>query len=184
MHIAVDMDDVILDFLGGLRSAVKKEYGVTLVDEDFTEWNISSVLDPIIGRSWWSWMKEREWIWATFPPVDGAIGGIEKLRRQGHYLELVTSKPQWAEHNVYKWLGKWRPSFQRVTIVDRQAKVEATDAALLIDDKPANCLGFMSAGREAILFDRPHNQLADAGELVYMRAFGWADVLNLVEALA
>lgn len=184
MHVAVDMDDVILDFLGGLRSAVKKEYDVTLSDTDFTEWNISGVLDPIIGRSWWSWMREREWIWATFPAVDGAIGAIDTMRRKGHYIEIVTSKPQWAEHNVWKWLGKWRPSVQRVTIVNQEEKVDVTDAALLIDDKPENCLGFMNAGREAILFDRPHNKHASSKDLNFLRGYDWQHVLDIVEALS
>lgn len=159
LEIAVDLDDVVLDFVGGLRIALKKEYGVDIPEESITDFNLRPVLDPIIGRSWWDWMAERTWLWSNFPAVDGAIGTLDKLRRDGHYLELLTSKPKWAEHNVYQWLGKWRPPFQRVTIVGKDdVKADFTDADLLIDDKMENVNGFSDDGRKALLFSRPHNR--------------------------
>jgi 5'(3')-deoxyribonucleotidase len=179
MHVAIDLDDVILDFCGGVRQAVKTEFGVELKPADFDRWHLSEILDPIIGRSWWSWMREREWLWANFPAIDGAIGGLEVLRRKGHYLEIVTSKPHWAEHNTWKWLGKWRPPVQRVTIVgpdDR--KRDFTDAHLLIDDKPQNLSEFVPG--MVILFDRPHNRTEDR----FARASAWRDVVRMVELRA
>jgi 5'(3')-deoxyribonucleotidase len=160
-HLAIDLDDVVLDFCGGLRDAIRKEYGVTITEEQMTQWDLHPLLDPIIGRSWWSWLREREWLWANFPAIDGAMGGLDTLRRQGFYLECVTSKPVWAEHNVYKWLGKWRPPFHRVTIVGpNHRKADYTDATILIDDKLENLVGFQASGkgRKGIMFDRPHNR--------------------------
>ena len=160
IHIAIDMDDVLVDFVGGLVTAVATEYDVHITREQLEEcgWDLYPLLDPIIGRSWWSWLRDREWLWASFPAVPGAIGGIETLRQQGHYLELVTSKPEWAEHNVWKWLGKWRPAFNQVTIVGPdENKAIHTFADILIDDKPENCLNFIETKRDAILFAAPHN---------------------------
>lgn len=177
MHIAVDLDDVVLDFTGGLCSTIRKEYAYDLKPEDITAWDLHTVLDPIVGRSWWAWLRERDWLWATFPAIDGAIGSLDRLRREGHYLELVTSKPRWAESNVWKWLGLWRPPFNRVTIMDTDeaSKADVTTADLLIDDKPANCRAFLDSGREALLFDRPHNRDADL-----LRAKDWNAVLGYV----
>lgn len=190
MHIAVDMDDVMLDFVGGVLAAVKKEYGVAIPTESITAWNIGPVLNPIIGRSWWDWLKDRAWLWAHFPAIDGAIGGVDRLRRDGHYMELITSKPDWAEHNVYRWLGKWRPAFQRVTIVGpKDNKADFTDASLLIDDKPANCEDFILADRRAILFTAPHNLSFDQASvksidgLAMPRANDWSVVVELVKRL-
>jgi len=180
-HIAVDMDDVLVDFVGGLVAAVHTEFGVQITPHQLEEagWNLHPLLDPIVGYSWWTWLKHREWLWANFPALPGAIGGIERLRSQQHFLELVTAKPAWAEHNVWKWLGKWRPAFNRVTIVHTYAcKADATSADLLIDDKPDNCDQFLNQGRKAILFARPHNRWArDA----FITAYSWHDVLALVE---
>jgi uncharacterized HAD superfamily protein len=167
---------VVLDFVGGLRAALKKEYDVDLKEEDISDFDLKPILNPIIGRSWWAWMKERSWIWSHFPPVDGAIGTLDRLRRDGHYIELVTSKPEWAEHNVYRWLGKWRPPFQRVTITGpSDVKAAFTEADILIDDKYENVRDFAASGRTALLFDRPHNRgvVPPAG---VTRVHGWREV--------
>lgn len=189
-EIAVDMDDVLVDFVGGLVAAIKLEHNVTITREQLEEcgWDLHPLLDPIIGRSWWSWLRESEWLWARFPAVPGAIGSIDKLRRQGRYLELITSKPEWAEHNVWKWLGHYRPAFNRVTIVSpNERKIDLTTASLLIDDKPENCLDFISEGRNAILLSVPHNTKytsspRDPLNLLH-RAKDWPDVLRTIERI-
>jgi len=183
MRIAVDMDDVVVDFIGGLLAAVKKEYDVDIKVSDIKQWDLKPVLNPIIGRSWWAWLRDREWLWANFDAVDGAIGAIDRLRRAGHWVEMVTSKPDWAEHNVYKWLGKWRLNPQRVTIVKvEDKKANFTDADVLIDDKPSHCADFIATGRKAILFTAAHNRAmtTPAGA---RRAESWIEVLDIIEEM-
>lgn len=185
MHIAVDADDVVVDFVGGLLGVVKKEYGVEIFRDEIKEWNLHPILDPVIGHSFWKLLKDRAHLWAGFPAIDGAIGHIGKLRDQGHYMELVTSKPEWAEYNMYKWLGKWRPAFQRVTIVGLEdRKVDFTDAEILIDDKPQNCQGFLDAGRQAILFSSPHNLSFPQAKTGMVRANDWSIVVKMIETLS
>lgn len=187
MHIAVDLDDVVLDFCGGLREAIRKEYNFDV--GDFEKWELRDVLDPVVGRNWWSWLRERDWLWPNFPAIDGAIGGIDALRRDGHYVELVTSKPEWAEYAVWKWLGKWRPPFNAVTIVGpKDRKVDFTDARILIDDKFENCDEFAKAGRTGLLFDRPHNrdaetELGDPSPWTVTRVFAWPSPVHVVRFL-
>lgn len=175
-HLAIDLDDVVLDFTGGLRESVLKEYDVMLPPEAFDKWEIGEILNPIIGINWWKWLREREWLWAQFPAVNGAVGGLNALRRAGFYLECVTSKPEWAEHNTWKWLGKWRPPFNRVTIVGpMDRKVEFTDAYLLVDDKVENIEQFLHDGRKGILFDRHYNR-----ESSLERALHWREVVERI----
>ncbi len=194
MHIAVDLDDVVLDFVGGVRRSVKSEFGIDLPDDAIDRWDLHEILDPIIGRSWWSWLRDRDWIWATFPAIDGAMGGLEQLRRDGHYLECVTSKPRWAEYNVWKWIGKWRPPFQRVTITGPdEKKVDWTNAEILIDDKPQNIQEFAGeyrlgiGPRMGIIFDRPHNRSFVIGphrDGTMFRAEDWREVVARVKEIS
>ena len=180
-RVAIDLDDVILDFTGGLRSSVKTEYDVVI--PPFRTWNIAAVLDPIIGHSWWKWMKNRDWLWKTFPAVPGAIGSINILRSNGYFIEIITSKPDWAEASVWQWMGRWRPSVDRVSLVrDGDIKADFSDADILIDDKPQNCEEWVASGRPAVLFSRPHNQQKVPHPLIH-RADSWADVRALVEEL-
>lgn len=176
--VGCDLDDVVLDFSNGLRHSISVEYGIEV--PEFTSWNYKEVLDPILGRSWWKWMRERDWLWPNFPAVPGAIGGLTKLRNAGFYVECVTSKPEWAEFSVWKWMGKWRPPFNRVTIVDMDTpKHEATDADVLIDDKPQNVNDYARAGGKGILFNTSSNQEAPLIDGVY-RGVGWNHVVELV----
>ena len=183
LHIAVDLDDVVLDFVGGLIEAVKKEYGITIDPDSITDFNLRPVLDPLLGRNWWTWMQERNWLWSNFPAMDGAIGHLEMLRRDEHYLELLTSKPKWAEYNVYRWLGKWRPPFQAVTIVGKDdVKAEHSPADILIDDKLENVMGFANDGRPALLYDRPHNRKYKDLPGLVTRVEGWRDIYERISS--
>lgn len=186
MRIAVDMDDVVVDFIGGLLKAVKTEYGEEIDVDSIVDWDLKPILNPIIDRKggWWKWLQDREWLWANFTVIDGAIGAIDQLRfRDGHWVEMVTSKPVWAEHNVFKWLGKWRPSFQRVTIVKvEDKKADFTDADVLIDDKPSHCADFIASGRKAILFTAAHNRTMKTPDGV-VRAGSWKEVLAAIKEM-
>jgi len=190
LKIAVDADDVVVDFIGGLLDSIYIEQGVRIEKEDIKEWNLHKVLDPIIGTpekpySFWKWLQHRERLWANFNAVPGAIGSIDKLRRAGHDMELVTSKPEWAEHNVWIWLGKWRPAFTKVTITKLEdKKSDKSDADVLIDDKPQNVLDWIETGRKAILFTSAHNRTFGVIRGSHLtRADDWAEVIRLIERL-
>ena len=186
-HIAFDLDDVILDFVGGLRAAIQKEYGVSIPDSTIEDFNLSPYLDPILGEGWWGWLKRRDWLWGNFPAVDGAIGTLERLRREGFYTEIVTSKQEWADYAVWKWLGKWRPPVQRVTIVRKDDnKAHFSDAYVLVDDKEENVLDWIASrpGRKALLFSRPHNRNVETGDdWGVSRVNNWQEVYTEIRRL-
>lgn len=177
VEIAFDFDDVICAFGDGVRAAVEQEFGVAV--PPFTQWNITKVLNPIIGRDWWDgWMRDRPERWVNFPAIQGAVGGIYKLRQDGHYIEVVTAKPEWAEFVIWEWFGLHRPAVNRVTIVDADIpKTEASDAELLVDDKAQNVSEWMADGRSAILFSQSHNMndVVDAP-----RVATWGELIELV----
>lgn len=187
-HIAFDLDDVILDFVGGLRAAIQKEYGVSIPDSAITDFNLRPFLDPIIGENWWNWLRRRDWLWSNFPAVDGAIGTLERLRMEEYYIEIVTSKPEWADYAVWQWLGKWRPPVQRVTIVRKNdIKGEHSDALVLVDDKEENVVQWVQTewprDRKALLFDRPHNRNVKVDGDAIIRVNGWQEVYAEIKRL-
>src|SRR6185436_18955262 len=135
LHVALDLDDVVLDFVGGVCEVVSRDFGIAVVREDIVNWNFGQFIDHIIGRPWFEWLEDHSELWGDkFRPIVGAIGGIEKLRRDGHYLEIVTSKPGWAEDATWDWLAKYKPRVHRLTIVplDGGLKHEISDADLLV----------------------------------------------------
>ncbi len=184
-HVAIDMDDVVVDFMPGVAHSYELEFGESL-DISGGTWSrpLTTLHTPALKaagyKTIWSWLRDREWLWALFPAIPGSIGGIATLRAQGLYVEAVTSKPTWAEHNVWKWLGKWRPAFNRVTIVTTgQRKVDFTDADVIVDDKLETCVEFLEAGRTAVWFDRHDMEGVEVPGQIW-RARDWQGVLQCI----
>jgi hypothetical protein len=187
------MDDVLLDFFGGVLTALYTEYNL-VVPWNGDPWGddaVSAAFDlPIWKESgyddWWGWLRERDWLWGSvFQAVPGAIGGIKTLRERGHQVELVTAKPTWAEPQVWRWLGKWRPAVQRVTIVPiGVSKAEVTDADIIIDDKLATIHDWVDSedDRLGIWFARHEASGALPPERA-VRVRDWAGVLETVSLM-
>jgi hypothetical protein len=195
MHIAVDLDDVVMDFWTDLVASINLEYGTDLSPADTIDWDDNSVKNLEVfgeGRTWWDWLEERDWIWHTFKPVPGAIGSLEILRQQGHYLEAITAKPRWAEWTVWKWLGKWRPPFNRVTLArPTDIKAQLTNASVIIDDRDKNITEwvthqtpFTQYPRAGILFERPWSNPEAFNKAANVAvARNWSDVMKLVKGM-
>lgn len=187
LAVAFDLDDVTIDFFRGVIDSMYREFDVIISKEDVTTWDNNPVkLFPWKDfgyKSWWDWMRQRDWLWATFPAVPGAIGGINAIRERGHYVECVTSKPTWAEPQVWKWLGRWRPPFQNVTIVDLDhPKHTVSQADILVDDKWENVVDWVKSAddRFGILFEQPWNRAQPLATERMVRATDWSAVLDIV----
>ena len=189
IHVAIDMDDVTLDFVTSVLTCFKKEYGVDVPYEgapwgqDIVDFCHHPLLLASGYKSWWDWLRERDWLWATFPAVDGAVGGIKLLRAAGNHMECVTSKPEWAEFNVWRWLARWRVPFEQVTIVHHpERKVDKTPALVMVDDKKQTCEEFAADGRYGVWFDRSGRDESVMLPGVW-RARSWVEIVNLVNII-
>jgi hypothetical protein len=183
-HIAVDMDDVILDFMPNVMACFEREYGI-VHPFNGSPWGPDAVAftkHPALLESgykdWWGWLRDRDWLWGLAPAVPGAIGGLKTLRARGYYVELVTSKPEWAEPQVWKWLGRWRPDLDRVTIVrPGESKAEVSSADGIIDDKIDTVKEWEDLERSSIWFNRGPMKLYTG---VSTEANNWADILEVL----
>jgi 5'(3')-deoxyribonucleotidase len=181
LSIAIDLDDVTLEFTKGNIDAMYREFGLFIPGET---WDFHTALPwtEYGYKDWWHWLRERDWLWATFPAVPGAVGGVHALRSKGHWVECLTSKPEWAEPMVWRWLGRWRVPFNQVTIVDLEnPKHSVSQADILVDDKLSNIQGWVDSAEDrlGILFDQPWNRDVDLGERT-VRAFDWQGVMDTV----
>lgn len=184
LHIAIDMDDVIVDFTPTILAAVERDLGAVVNFEDVTSFDMNegALADVPFpgGVTWMEWLATRPSIWRYAPPVIGALAGLDTLRSAGHTLEILTKKPAWAEYVVWGFLHDHQLPVQRATIVPAGARKErCSDADILIDDSPENVLTWIDTCRPAILFDRPWNRDVPPSTSI-IRAWGWADVLKIV----
>ena len=189
MKIAVDLDDVVVDFFARVVKCYNKEFDELVSVDEVTGWDDNPIKkSPHFGDgkmfpNWWAWWESRG-LWSDCDAIDGAIGGLYALHAAGHQVELLTSKPVWARPDLYKWLHEWNPYFDSLTIVDEDArpklsKAEVSGATLLIDDRPSNVFEWNEAGRPAVLFTQPWNVGMRLFRHMY-RASDWRTIIGLV----
>lgn len=188
-HVAVDLDDVTVDFWPGIAAAFAKEYDIVLPvvhpwSDEAKKFYNHELFAASGYKDWWAWLRDNRHLWGkVFEPVPGAIGGIRRLRAAGWYVEAVTSKPQWAERSVYEFIGRYNVPFQGAVIVPPgESKLDWTDAGVIVDDKLQTCIDFNKAGRAAVLFDRVGGHIDDPNLNPFMgHARNWEDVITRME---
>jgi 5'(3')-deoxyribonucleotidase len=204
LYVALDMDDVVTNLMGLVIDKVELETGTRLAEEDFTQWGWRPA-STALGESWWEWLKRKSWLWSLAEPIPGALNGIDRLRAAGHFIELITTKPVWAEREVFAWLEKYKAPVNRVTFVPHSddsgghaliTKASISPADVLVDDHPRNVEAWLETGRPAILFERPWSRGYQALNESALRqdpnapyaaalqhARSWADILTIIDQL-
>lgn len=179
VKIAVDLDDVTFEFTQCVLKAWNRDqsmWGAAGIEYDsLTSWGRLFELVPL------SWLRRNVHIWSRCKPVIGASRVIRELRQQGHFLEAVTEKPDWAITTVAQLLRNFPGiAFDKVTIVGPgQSKADASDALLLIDDGPDNIRDWAADGRLTLVYDRPWNRDLSG----YRRVKSWDDILAYVGSI-
>lgn len=192
MRIALDVDDVCLEFNKMLCTKIAEEFSTVIDIEDITHWDWwNDTCDIAFPKNnMWEWLKSNPSYWAEAPPMPGALNGIKELKRKGHTVHLVTSKPDWARQSMWAWLAKHNPTVDGITIVTSrgnklqhpQSKLQAVGHLhdMIIDDKAETCLEWEKTGKAVILFDRPWNRDVEESSNL-RRAKNWTEILRLVE---
>ena len=189
MNIAIDLDDVCLDFIGGILYSYEVEFGEPFTPFSGNSWGPDAVRlrDSAMWvecgyKDWWGWLRDREWLWGkVFKAIPGAVGGVKRLRTDGHYMECVTSKPEWAEFAVWQFQARYRISFNRITIIPNGvSKLGRTDASIIVDDKRSTCEEFAADGRVGIQFNPGPDDGPNTNLLV---AKNWPEVVAQIRGL-
>lgn len=181
MRVAVDLDGVVVDFVGSLLRQVWCDTGVELQREQVTEWDPGPLLDPVLGRPWMDWLRERcDEVWGLAAPlVPNAVMGVRLLALR-HDVEILTVKPDWAVDAALAWARWHLPDVPLVIVPPGERKTRYAPAAqLLIDDNPEECLAFARSGRRAMLYNALYNRNAPPHELV-RRVRSWPEIIELL----
>lgn len=177
MEIFLDLDEVLVDFLGGACRA----HGLTHLEMirvyGDSVWTGEKFIRPIVGDAdFWTGLKPFEWadeLIALVQRYDSAFHivtcPLETLTDAGHCQASYTGKVRWMK----QFFG---PRFDRFLITPHKYKV-AKPGAVLIDDSPPNCNRFVAdekgraTGGKAVLFPhrRNDNRHAMTDPVAYVR---------------
>lgn len=178
MIIFLDMDGVMVDFIGGINKIfdLPKEFPPPKAD-GLPQWNwfenyglTGKQVNYVCNIDFWAnleWMHDGKQI----------LDAVESRFRDIYLLTTPMPNPGSGTGKML-WVNKHLPRYSKRTIITQTPKsLFAGPDRLLIDDKDSNVAEFVAAGGVGILVPRPWNELS-----------GWADetlqvVKNSLEVL-
>lgn len=186
-HIALDLDDVVIDFVSGLQLYLDTEYNYTLDEAEITAWRFHiDELDMGISEVVGEVLKNDRYLTAC-PEIAGSMDGIQWLYDRGYSLEFVTSRPNFTRQSTESWLSAHDLGHIPLQM-GQDADKTKTDAVFLVDDRPKYVNGFCDSHEErhAALMRAGHNRQVwdglqdDAGDARVYPVSGWFGIQNRV----
>ena len=171
--IAVDLDDVLFDFVGYFFTWHNQQYGTALERKDM-------VLGAMIWDVWGGTKEEAaERIPAFFhdidmlniPPIPGAMAALHQLK-ESYGFHIVSARDRSTKEVSTAWIENYFPgvfmgvSLGIATPTDQTGSMSKAEMCLqigaktLIDDQVVHIQAALDAGQQVLLFgDNPWNQV-------------------------
>lgn len=182
LHIALDIDGVIYDWVGEVRKHFASTFGLDPADLVVNEYAF-----------WDGWGFSADEFWplvhdagiTTLGSLDRtAVAGVQRLADEGHHVHVVTSRNPVLGDNVNtpSWLIANGLPFESFSFLGQKWRVRAD---VLIEDHFGTLVNFTNKnpGAMGVLLDQPWNRSPEATapqrELIF-RASDWTDVVSLV----
>lgn len=191
--VNVDLDGVVYDFTGAMRSAFAFRGW-----EGADEWP-----DPHVWQTWDVWpISEKDFYEVLYAEVldgvmfrdgdlvQGAQEGMHRLSQDGFYIRIVTAKTfrnqqvtEKARRNVMWFLSENDLPHDELVFSGPMGKGDFR-ADIVVDDKPS-LDGWVQTGALNLLFDQPWNRTLSTIPDFYERpgwfdrAYSWNDVVEL-----
>lgn len=157
MIIGLDVDGVLADFDGAVRSAIQDLLPDHPLPKETTAWPLREAYD-LSG-------PERDRVIEALNPIDfDPLPAAALVPEIGYLGEVVFITASMESHPTWDWqrrrwlkrrFGSWAvPN----TIFASRKDLMAGRVDILVDDKPLNALRFWEAGGKSILFDQPWNR--------------------------
>lgn len=193
MNIGVDVDGVLTN----LESYIN-EYGIKYAYENnFNLENYDANKSNTKLRFSWS-EEEDEKFWVSIleeyskkeKPRDFASEVIEKLRKKGHKIYIITSRYSMIEKDIkskkiekllLKWLRKHKIKYDSIIFV--QNKIESVinnKIDIMIEDSPEN-IEMLKTYTKMVVFHSTYNEMVSDKDA--KRVYGWYQVLDYIEKI-
>lgn len=186
MKIAIDVDDVLADFLPTLLLFYNKQYGVNYEKNHFKSYHLwetwGGTREEAIDKVFEFYDAEE---FNNIPVIPGAQHVVNELR-QNHELVIVTARPEAIREKTESWINRHFPkTFSTVHIANRFSKsgpqttkaeiCEKNGIDMLIDDSLDYALQSVAPHRRILLFDNPWNQHPELPTGI-TRVHSWEDI--------
>jgi DNA polymerase II large subunit len=188
MKIGIDLDDVVVDYVGGLLDFYNKKFNKNLQFQDWKKYSFSEAFEKT--------KKEESELIKDFQNtelfnclkfVKGAEKAINKLA-QKYELFLITSREEEVREHTEKFIEKLFPDvcfFIHHSKAPEQeiGKTKAdfcknSKITFLIEDNPKYAKECAEKGTKVLLLDKPWNQNCEGENII--RLDNWNEILNKI----
>jgi 5'(3')-deoxyribonucleotidase len=187
LRLGIDLDGVVADFNHGWTTRYNRDFpqhvGRELRADDVVEWDAPTSLSHFSNMSeFWKWAEtcaEGRSLFHGLDPYEGALDALHALRRAGHHVVILTTKPHFSVHDTYDWLARHRIPSTEIHILDDKTQVECD---VYLDDADHNLEALAGAhpSAEVCRYVRPWNRPITGAIDVY----DWADFHEIVNRRA
>lgn len=172
--ILIDQDDVLAELVIYVVNEFNKTYNTNYTIEDITCWQISKIL----GENVLDILFNPD-IFRKLEPVPYSKVCLELLVESDLFnLQLVSAAKPDVCYNKFLWMQQEFPFFDSFNLNFSSNKY-LFNGHVLLDDAPHNLECFKNG--EAIVFDRPYNQIENNPQLAGLkRIFNWIEFTNYI----
>ena len=150
--ILCDVDGVVADLHASWLARYNRDWNDTLTTEQVLDWAIHRFVKPECEHRIYDYLQQID-LYDDVPPVEGALAGVETLRKMGHEILFLTDATPEHVEPKYEWLRSHgflsKPQEYRVEKEKWRVKGD-----VLIDDGPHNIEAYPGP---TVLVCRPHN---------------------------
>ena len=186
MKIAIDLDEILCEFLEGLIKYYNQRFKTSYKKEDFFSYNFWEVWGGDVERA----KKIAQDFYDSdmmdeVLPVDGAIEGFKKISQNNKKIYIITSRHFSWRSKTEKWLAKYLDGYVKEIIFTSDFYKEAKNKdevckekniKLIIEDNFDYARECANKGIKVILLDKPWNQKLARQENI-TRVNSWQEIL-------
>ena len=192
-RVGLDMDDVLMNFVGAFCDWHNKQFGTSLIREDVTSFQLEvlshdrqEIIECI--RRFYGSPEHKAAL-----PHSKAVEVVQKLQTSMEVF-VVTSRPETAAPETYSWLKKHFPGlvnrvyFTRESLYTEQ-KISKSEVCrqlaldIFVDDAPQYIEDVSRTVPKPLLFDSPWNRDFTPNACNIQRVYGWDEVLHHINLL-
>ena len=191
MNIGIDIDNVISNF----NEVLLEEY--LIHDKEIGKCGIINKNAEYIRRGMFDWseIEEKtfykqniERIVKKLNPIEGAKEYIDKLKKDGHKIYIITGRDNGDYSNPYDmtkdWLDKFHIYYDKLILTnayknDKHGKSEKcieNNVDIMIDDSVNICMDSINYGIDTLIMDTPYNRQVNN----IKRVHSWKEIYEYI----
>ena len=170
IKLAIDFHGVIADLAQAL---IIRQGGPPPYVEDITVWH-----HPLFENVWET-CKDPS-LYRYMFPIHDAVLAMRGMDRSGYDLTIATNQPTEAFEYTANWLNSYGIPYDKLILVQDKSRLPCN---ILVDDKPANCIGFADKTGPACIFGQPWNKRVRGEDSLthpLVRQVGWNKTLEQI----